>query len=117
MSLQQQVTEEFERRFGQPPTLIARAPGRVNLIGEHTDYNDGYVLPIAIDRDIMVAASASPSSEVDVYSLDMDARKRFSLGDIRRSNEHGWSNYVCGVAYVLLDRRKRIHGAQLAILG
>ena len=56
MTLQQQVTEEFERRFGEAPTLIVRAPGRVNLIGEHTDYNDGYVMPLAIDRAVWIAA-------------------------------------------------------------
>ena len=58
MSLQTRVTEEFERRYGSPPALVVRAPGRVNLIGEHTDYNDGFVLPMAIDLPIPIAAVA-----------------------------------------------------------
>ena len=49
------VTAAFEQRFGEAPPLIVRAPGRVNLIGEHTDYNDGFVLPIAIDREVWIA--------------------------------------------------------------
>jgi galactokinase len=55
MSSQQHVTDEFQSRFGEPPTYVVRAPGRVNLIGEHTDYNDGFVLPMAIDRDIWIS--------------------------------------------------------------
>ena len=61
------VTEKFIEVYGSPPRTIVRAPGRVNLIGEHTDYNDGYVLPIAIDRDILIAASPS---EEPVVCLD-----------------------------------------------
>ena len=55
MSLQRQTTEEFARHFGSQPAFVVRAPGRVNLIGEHTDYNDGFVLPMAIDRAIWIA--------------------------------------------------------------
>ena len=55
MSLQDRVTDEFQQRYGTPPTSIVRAPGRVNLIGEHTDYNAGFVLPMAIDRAMWIA--------------------------------------------------------------
>ncbi|RYZ42815.1 MAG: galactokinase, partial [Myxococcaceae bacterium] len=52
MTLREQVEQDFHTRFGAAPTAVVRAPGRVNLIGEHTDYNDGFVLPIAIDREV-----------------------------------------------------------------
>ncbi|MCP4423664.1 MAG: galactokinase, partial [Chloroflexi bacterium] len=55
MNLQQRITEAFTRQFDAPPAHIVRAPGRVNLIGEHTDYNDGFVLPMAIDRALWIA--------------------------------------------------------------
>ncbi len=60
MSLRQRVTQEFTQKFGSPPSAIVRAPGRVNLIGEHTDYNDGFVLPMAIDRAIWIALRPAP---------------------------------------------------------
>ncbi len=65
MSLQTHVTQAFQARFDQPPAFVVRAPGRVNLIGEHTDYNDGFVLPMAIDRgslDCATAAAGWPGS-------------------------------------------------------
>jgi galactokinase len=59
MSIRETLEGEFRRRFGAPPEVVVRAPGRVNLIGEHTDYNDGFVLPIAIDREIWIARRAT----------------------------------------------------------
>ncbi len=59
MALQQKVTQAFVDRYGEKPTLVVRAPGRVNLIGEHTDYNDGFVLPMALEQSTWVAASAA----------------------------------------------------------
>ena len=61
LSLQDQATQAFTDAFGHPPDALVRAPGRVNLIGEHTDYNDGFVLPLAIDRAVWIAPSGSPS--------------------------------------------------------
>ena len=66
-NLTSDTESQFERQFGQPPTWVAAAPGRVNLIGEHTDYNDGFVLPMAIDRYVvMAAARATESSSMAV---------------------------------------------------
>ena len=102
MSLQEQVAQEFERRFGEPPTLIIRAPGRVNLIGEHTDYNDGYVMPLAIDRAVWIAAKPRSDSYVTLYSMDFDQVAEISpLEMVRRDNM--WIEYVQGVAWALQD--------------
>ena len=84
MSLQNRVNKEFERRFDALPAFVVRAPGRVNLIGEHTDYNDGFVLPMAIDRAVWVAGRPRSDGRVWAHSLDLDQTAEFSLGDIER---------------------------------
>jgi len=75
--LQQQVAWEFERRFQSPPVWVVRAPGRVNLIGEHTDYNDGFVMPMAIDRAVWIALRRRADRRVGVYSLDFGQKAEF----------------------------------------
>ncbi|HID62758.1 MAG TPA: galactokinase, partial [Anaerolineae bacterium] len=64
------VRQKFTEIFGEEPVAVVRAPGRVNLIGEHTDYNDGYVLPVAIDRSVWVAAASRQDRQVVIHALD-----------------------------------------------
>jgi len=111
------LTNKFIEIYGVPPQTIVRAPGRVNLIGEHTDYNDGYVLPIAIDRDILIGAAPSAEPTVCLYSVNFDRISMFSLDDIMRDPINDWSDYPRGVAYMLQKRRKKIGGANLVIQG
>jgi len=111
------LTNKFIEIYGVPPQTIVRAPGRVNLIGEHTDYNDGYVLPIAIDRDILIGAAPSAEPTVCLYSVNFDRISMFSLDDIMRDPVNDWSDYPRGVAYMLQKRRKKIGGANLVIQG
>lgn len=94
---------EFERLHGAPPEYVARAPGRVNLIGEHTDYNDGFVMPIAIDREVIIAARPRADKRMHVTALDVlgGQQDEFALDDIRHHEEYRWANYVRGVAYYL----------------
>jgi galactokinase len=94
------VVRDFERRFGEPATLLARAPGRVNLIGDHTDYNEGFVLPMAIDRAVWVALRPRSDTKVVVHSLDFDQDTSF---DVESTMERGsgWQEYVRGVAWAL----------------
>ena len=73
---------------------LFRAPGRVNLIGEHTDYNDGFVLPAAIDREVLMAAPPRADREVRLHSLDYDGESRFSLDAIGHDHKEKWSNYL-----------------------
>ena len=73
-----QIRQAFQERFTGAPVVV-RAPGRVNLIGEHTDYNDGYVLPVAINRDVLFAVRPRADRVVDLYSLNFRASAPFSL--------------------------------------
>lgn len=110
---------EFAKAFSSQPTHLFRAPGRVNLIGEHTDYNDGFVLPIAIDRAVWIAARERDDNIVRMLSLDFDNTcSEFSLDvPIARDDANAWSNYVRGVAEALQQRGAKLRGVDLAIHG
>jgi galactokinase len=105
----------FAAQYGAPPQIVVRAPGRVNMIGEHTDYNDGYVFPIAIDRSVLVAASARADRTVRLYAADFDQRDRFSLDQIVHVEQQRWSNYQRGVATVLEERGFHLPGLDVAM--
>jgi galactokinase len=109
------LRDAFNERFASHPRLIVRAPGRVNLIGEHTDYNEGFVLPIAIDRATFVAARSRADRTMRVYSANFAEEDTFSLDRIERSEVHPWSNYVRGVVKGLLARDLPLTGADLLI--
>ncbi len=119
MDRNETLTRHFPRVFDGAPDVIVRAPGRVNLIGEHTDYNDGFVLPMAIDFDIRVAARARPDRLVRLYSVDLDRRDTFSLDDVRRITPERviWADYVRGVADVLQREGYALRGMDAAITG
>ncbi|MEI7832431.1 MAG: galactokinase [bacterium] len=114
-------TAEFRRRV--TPILgekfrVFRAPGRVNIIGEHTDYNDGFVLPAAIDREILMAVRPTGSRQVILHSLDYnDAVSTFSLDEIGIDSENTWSNYLRGVCYVLEDAGYHLRGLEVVFAG
>jgi len=108
----------FERAFGQAPDVLVRAPGRVNLIGEHTDYNDGFVLPCAIDRDTVVAASLAQDGALHCVAADFaDERDDWAMAAEYEASMFGWANYVRGVVAVLADNDIAVPGARLAIAG
>jgi len=96
---------------------MARAPGRVNIIGEHTDYNGGLVFPIAIDRYIYVAFSAIPERRIEVYSVDLDERDEFWLGEPLDRTQGGWHAFVRGVAWALESSGYELQGLVAAIGG
>jgi galactokinase len=108
----------FRETFGGEPTHVIRAPGRVNLIGEHTDYNDGFVLPCAIDRDTVVAARLSEVGVLASVAADFGmAVDRMPLGQGFSAATDEWANYVRGVAIALAEDGVTLSGAQLAIAG
>jgi galactokinase len=100
MPLRERVITAFQEQFNAAPRYIVRAPGRVNLIGEHTDYNDGFVLPMAIDRATWIALSPRSDGHVQVHSLDMNQTVEFSLTQMA-NEDAGWAEYVRGVAWAL----------------
>lgn len=93
------ATRLYAERYGAPPRWLAVAPGRVNLIGEHTDYNDGYVLPVAIDRHVVIAAapSAARDGRIRVYSAALDSSVDILPGSALDRGEPAWANYLRGV--------------------
>jgi galactokinase len=105
----------FAERYGAIPT-ICRAPGRVNLIGEHTDYNDGFVMPAALDLYTYVAVSPRSDRRLRVYSENLGDMCDLDLDLIRPGSSGHWSDYVAGVAGVLESYGYRLRGADLAIL-
>ena len=109
----------FQARFQAPPSLVVQAPGRVNLIGEHTDYNDGFVLPCAIDFHTLIAARPRADMLVRIVAADYgDAVDEFRLdAPITPRPDALWANYVRGVVKVLLERGVALRGADLAIAG
>jgi galactokinase len=111
------IAAAFRARFGRPPVGLAEAPGRVNLIGEHTDYNEGFVLPVAIDRTVAVAFAPREDGRVRAHSLDFDQQDEFSLADIGRLESDSWANYLRGVALVLQDSGHRLTGLDLVVQG
>jgi galactokinase len=109
----------FEAHFGAAPDLVVQAPGRVNLIGEHTDYNDGLVLPCAIDYRTVIAARRRDDRIVRVVAADYDgALDEYSLdAPIARRDDAMWANYVRGVVRELLRRSLPLAGMDMAISG
>lgn len=111
MSPRQRAEEAFHRRFGTAPTVVSRAPGRVNLLGAHVDYSEGWVLPAAIDRSVVVAAGLpedeSEGEGLDIVSLDFDDRLQVSLDALpppvpeRRESGASWSDLPLGLAWCL----------------
>jgi galactokinase len=110
------LRREFEQRFRTPPAFVVRAPGRVNLIGEHTDYNDGFVLPLAIDRAVWIALRPRADRQVLAHSLDFAGSATFALDDLTRC-DGGWAEYVKGVAWVLQEAGYRLRGWEGVIAG
>ncbi|HKY04106.1 MAG TPA: galactokinase [Blastocatellia bacterium] len=104
----------FKKLYQSSPRLF-RAPGRVNLIGEHTDYNDGFVLPMAINRHTVVAASRRSDRRVRVFSANVDESFEFDLDSAAPAPRRVWLDYVEGVARSLESRGARLSGADLAL--
>ncbi len=113
------VLASFAHVFDAAPDFLLQAPGRVNLIGEHTDYNDGFVLPCAIDYQTVVAARKRSDSLVRVVSSDyQDALDEFDLSqEIKFVEDKMWANYIRGVVKCLLDRGHSLGGVDLAVSG
>lgn len=109
------LKQAFLEHFHIEPTIQVRAPGRVNLIGEHTDYNEGFVLPMAIDREVRIALRPRADSRVVVHSLDLNKRSEFDLDSLERGD--GWLEYLKGVAHELQVAGYKLMGWDGAMTG
>ena len=104
------AADGFLRRFGRRPRFAAAAPGRVNLIGEHTDYSDGFVLPMAIERQTLIVADPAEGNEATVLSSQMDQETTFLVDDSLAPGEPAWANYVKGVVAGCLGQGMTLGG-------
>lgn len=111
-----QLSQRFKELYTQEPDLVAKSPGRINIIGEHTDYNEGFVLPTAIDKAVYVAISKRDDTEIHLYAEDFKQSYQTSIEKIAPT-ELGWPNYILGVVNQLLERKHRIAGFNLYIDG
>jgi galactokinase len=102
------ISAKFRKKYHRSPRFIVAAPGRVNVIGEHTDYNDGFVLPMAIDRYAVMAADFSPSSTLSLYDASADFPATIDLSKPVTRGKPKWSNYVRGVIAGFQNRGVKI---------
>ncbi len=109
------VRRAYAERFGGRPQALVRAPGRVNLIGEHTDYNDGFVLPMAIDREVAIALTPRDDGRVVCHGLDVGKDASFDLAALERGA--GWPEYLKGVAWSLAEEGLDLRGWQGVMSG
>src|SRR4051794_10390841 len=102
-----EIKAEFEKRFRSEPRLF-RVPGRVNLIGEHTDYNDGFVMPFAIDRATIVAGSKRTDRKIEAAALDMNQSATIDLDSQPQKKRKSWIDYIEGTARCVEEKFGRI---------
>jgi len=110
------VKNTFIRAFKTDPILIF-SPGRINIIGEHTDYNEGFVFPAAIDKGIVAAIQKSELDFSTAYALDLDSKVDFNLDKLKPLKEGRWENYVCGVVHEIQNKNKLIGNFNVVFKG
>ncbi len=115
MELKEKIVKAFDQRFGGKGTLYASA-GRINLIGEHTDYNGGFVFPGAIDKVIMADIRPNGTDTVNLYSIDLDEKSSFGLSEEDAPSQQ-WARYVFGVCRETLKRGGVVKGFDAVFAG
>jgi len=112
----QKISAEFKSRFGKEPKLF-RSPARINIIGEHTDYNDGFVMPAAIDKEIIIAIAENGTSKARIYASDINDFAEFEISDTAPDAKQTWSNYLRGVIGGLMLRGIKLGGFDMVFGG
>ena len=113
----QRVIKTFNDNYGVDPSIVAAAPGRVNLIGEHTDYTGGFVLPVAIDREIVIAVGEGGGERVSGYSIDFGEEASCTTGSYDPGHPSVWFRYIMGVLQELEKTGSTIKGFRFAVGG
>ena len=111
------IVAQFQKRFDQSPQWVVRAPGRVNLIGEHTDYNDGFVMPMAIDRAAWIALRPRNDRRIAVFSVDYNQAAEFSLDELGENQKAGWIEYLKGTAWAMQESGLTLTGWEGVLQG
>ncbi len=114
----EKIGAEMENRFGdRGEPRFFRAPGRVDIMGSHTDYNQGHILASTVNRDIVAGARPRKSGVINLYSLNTDLEIRLNTGRIRFDSEHGWANYAKGVIKELIEMGVEVPGLDMVVHG
>ena len=114
-ALTTKITEKYNELFKSTPSLF-KAPGRINLIGEHTDYNEGFVLPAAIDKAIYFAAGKNDENKLRLFSIDFDGYFEIELDQLVKTSLH-WVNYLVGTAYQVEQKGYKFQGVDCVFGG
>lgn len=115
MSITDKAVEIFNQQFGSRPAAAAFAPGRVEIMGNHTDYNGGYVLPAALDKGTAIVASPVPGDVITLYAADFNRRAVFSARELRKDPQNSWAGYVLGVVQQLQQEGVAVGGFQAVL--
>lgn len=115
MDRQEKITAKFMELYGKLPEKYAKGPGRVDLLGIHTDYNDGFVATIAVDMDVMVCGSKRNDSIINIYSFNTKSNVSFDINNNEYDNVHKWSNYSRGVVKYLKEFKAEFGGADIVL--
>lgn len=115
-NLMDKVISTYQHHFKEKPTHYTMAPGRINLIGEHTDYSEGFVLPVAINRYMIIAFTPRNDNLIQLYSLDFDDTLSVPLDGLKQA-QGGWKDYVMGMAWALIDSGYDLSGWQGVVAG
>ena len=115
MTLIENAVAAYARQFGSAPTTAALAPGRVEIMGNHTDYNGGFVLPAALDKATAVVGSATGNDTIKIYAADFRREAVFSVSRLQRDPQNSWASYILGVVDQLQQRGVEVGGVQAAI--
>jgi galactokinase len=107
--------QAYQEQFGSKPVHAALAPGRVEIMGNHTDYNGGFVLPAALDRATAVVGSAAADDRITLYAADFKRQAEFSARDLRKDPQNSWASYVLGVVDQLQQQGVAVGGFQAVI--
>lgn len=114
--IQAKVIETYEKEYGEKPQFLVRAPGRANLIGEHTDYHDGFVMPLAVDRAVWLAISPRNDNQLSVYTLDFgNQRITFGFDQLLNKDFPKWTQHIRGAWWLMQQDGKKVPGANVVI--
>ncbi|HEX67618.1 MAG TPA: galactokinase, partial [bacterium] len=111
------LKKKYQEIFGKEPEILVRAPGRVNLIGEHTDHEGGYVFPIAVGRYVYCLGSKREDGKLKIYSFNYDQFVEVDLKKIAYSHQFPWANYIFGVVKNLKEEGIEISGVEMLVGG